>query len=58
MEHGVNKIHGVGEFGVDSFHVFARGDLECAPADKTLQAFVAWQKRHRESSDKGTGKGK
>jgi methyl-CpG-binding domain protein 4 len=58
MEHGVNKIHGVGEFGVDSFHVFARGDLECAPADKTLQAFVAWQKIHRESSDNGTGKGK
>tara|TARA_B110000459_G_scaffold57094_1_gene64092 strand:+ start:598 stop:1620 length:1023 start_codon:yes stop_codon:yes gene_type:complete len=48
MEKDINKIYGVGEFGVDSFDVFCRGDLDCGPADKTLQAFVSWQKRHRE----------
>ena len=47
-EKDINKIYGVGEFGVDSFDVFCRGDLDCGPADKTLQAFVSWQKRHRE----------
>ena len=45
MEAGVNKIYGIGEFGVHSFEVFCRGDLDARPADKTLQAFVAWQKR-------------
>ena len=51
LEPGVNKIYGVGEFGVDSFDVFCRGDLSRTPGDKTLQSFVAWQKRrgnHRE----------
>jgi methyl-CpG-binding domain protein 4 len=47
MEAGKNKIYGVGEFGVDSFEVFVRGNLESKPADKTLQAFVAWQKRQK-----------
>lgn len=47
MEAGKNKIYGVGEFGVDSFEVFVRGNLESKPADKTLQAFVAWQKRKK-----------
>ena len=45
LEPGVNKIYGVGEFGVDSFDVFCRGDLSRTPGDKTLQSFVAWQKR-------------
>ena len=47
MDVGVNKIYGIGEFGVDSFEVFVRGNLESKPADKTLQAFVAWQKRQK-----------
>ena len=46
------KVYGVGEFGVDSFDVFCRGDLDVAPADKTLQSFVAWQKRHAVASAK------
>lgn len=46
-EAGKNKIYGVGEFGVDSFEVFVRGNLDARPADKTLQAFVAWQKRQK-----------
>lgn len=39
------KVYGVGEFGIDSFRVFCRGDLSVTPADKTLQSFVSWQKR-------------
>ena len=31
------KIYGVGEFGIDSFNVFCRGDLSVNPGDKTLQ---------------------
>jgi methyl-CpG-binding domain protein 4 len=38
-------VYGVGEFGIDSFRVFCRGDLSVTPADKTLQSFVSWQKR-------------
>ena len=41
------KVYGVGEFGIDSFEVFVRGDLARQPADKTLQSFVSWQKRRR-----------
>ncbi len=41
------KVYGVGEFGIDSFEVFVRGDLGRQPADKTLQSFVSWQKRRR-----------
>ena len=40
------KVYGVGEFGIDSFRVFCRGDMSVTPADKTLQSFVSWQKRH------------
>ena len=40
------KVYGVGEFGIDSFNVFCRGDLTFTPADKTLRSFVEWQKRH------------
>lgn len=40
------KIYGIGEFGVDSFEIFARGDVRRKPKDCNLQAFCAWQKRH------------
>lgn len=40
------KVYGVGEFGVDSFEVFCRGDLAVVAADKTVRSFVEWQKRH------------
>ena len=39
------KIYGVGEFGIDSFNVFCRGDLSVNPGDKTLQSFVNWHRR-------------
>ena len=48
-EVGVNKIYGVGEFGIDSFEVFARGNVGVNPGDKTLQSFVSWQKRNRKA---------
>ena len=48
-EVGVNKIYGVGEFGNDSFEVFARGNVGVNPGDKTLQSFVSWQKRNRKA---------
>jgi methyl-CpG-binding domain protein 4 len=48
------KIYGVGEFGIDSFNVFCRGDLKTAPGDKTLQSFVSWQKRHAGVKEEGS----
>ena len=40
------KIYGIGEFGVDSFEIFARGDVGRKPKDCNLQSFCAWQRRH------------
>ncbi len=40
-----NKIYGFGEFGVQSFQIFCRGNLGFTPADATLKAFVAAQRR-------------
>jgi methyl-CpG-binding domain protein 4 len=40
------KIYGIGEFGVDSFEIFARGDVARKPKDANLNAFCAWQRRH------------
>lgn len=45
------KIYGIGEFGVDSFEIFARGDVRRKPKDCNLQAFCAWQKRHGNVAD-------
>ena len=42
---GENKIYGIGEFGLQSFLIFARGNLDIVPGDATLKSFVAWQKR-------------
>ena len=41
----------IGEFGVDSFEIFARGDVRRKPKDCNLQAFCAWQKRHGNVAD-------
>jgi len=41
------KIYGVGEFTLDSYRIFVKGDVDFAPGDKNLKAFVSWQKRHR-----------
>lgn len=40
------KIYGIGEFGVDSFEIFVRGDIARKPKDCNLAAFCSWQRRH------------
>ncbi|CEF98910.1 DNA glycosylase [Ostreococcus tauri] len=40
------KIYGIGEFGIDSFEIFARGDINRKPKDCNLAAFCSWQRRH------------
>jgi methyl-CpG-binding domain protein 4 len=49
------KIYGIGEFGVASFQIFCRGNLGITPADATLKAFVAWQRRHAARAAGGAG---
>ena len=43
-----HKLYGIGEFGNDSFHIFARNDIARTPGDKNLQSFVAWQRRRQQ----------
>ena len=43
-----HKLYGIGEFGNDSFHIFARNDISRTPGDKNLQSFVAWQRRRQQ----------
>lgn len=53
------KIYGVGEFGVDSFRIFCRGEgTKMNPSDKALRAFTDWLKRTApapDSTDGGSG---
>jgi methyl-CpG-binding domain protein 4 len=49
------KMYGIGEFGVDSFRIFCRGQgQKMSPSDRTLASFVGWLKRSagmKESDD-------
>ena len=46
LDKDINKIRGVGEFGVDSFNIFVRGEAhEMYPADKNLLAYCNWVRR-------------
>ena len=49
------KIYGIGQFGLDSFQIFIRGRLDFQPGDRTLQAFVRWQKAHGEAGPEPGG---
>jgi len=42
---GARQIYGIGEFGVDSFNIFCRGDVSCNPNDRCLKSFCDWQRR-------------
>lgn len=50
------KIYGVGQFGVDSYRLFCRGDLKCNPEDRNLKAFAEWQKKNAAKGGGGTAK--
>lgn len=40
-----NKIYGLGEFGIDSYLIFSRGEgASLTPQDKNLRAFCSWLK--------------
>jgi len=44
----INKIHGVGPFGVESWHVFCRDEgatIKLSKGGEPLAPFVAWRKR-------------
>jgi len=49
---GEHKMFGIGEFGLQSFLIFARGNLDIVPGDATLKSYVSWQRRKA----KGGGK--
>ena len=49
------KVYGFGDFGVASFQIFCRGNLNATPEDATLRAFLAWQKRRAAKTAKGKG---
>lgn len=41
------KLYGIGEFGIDSWYIFARNDIHRTPGDSNLQSFVRWQRNHQ-----------
>jgi hypothetical protein len=47
-----HKIHGVGQFGVDSFRIFARDEgAQLKPADAALAGFCNWRRKHTTAGD-------
>ena len=43
---GCAQIYGVGVFGVQSYLLFCRGDMQTKPDDCNLKAFAEWQRKH------------
>ena len=51
----INKIHGVGPFGVESWHVFCRDEgatIKLSKGGEPLAPFVAWRKRAAQAEAK------
>jgi methyl-CpG-binding domain protein 4 len=52
-----HKIHGVGQFGVDSFCIFARDQgARLKPADAALAGFCNWRRKHAAADDDAAAK--
>lgn len=47
------KIYGIGQFSVDSYRLFCRGDLKTNPEDRNLKMFVEWQRKNAAKGEKG-----
>lgn len=47
------KVYGIGQFGVDSYRLFCRGDLKCNPDDCNLKRFVEWQRGNAAATGAG-----
>jgi methyl-CpG-binding domain protein 4 len=38
------ELHGVGQYGLDSWNIFVEGEIVESPADHVLKDYVSWRK--------------